>query len=115
MKIDYEYLRKELLTIQKEIESNDSPTLEYVFAELSESDDPEDLKKYFHISKMVELGYLNGDSISYSTITSDGYKFLDLTKDNACWEKVKSLLYSMGETALNTSLQNILSQLTELL
>jgi len=112
LKLNYDCLRKILLSIEKNLEWDDSLNyyilnLNFFVQELKEFSKPEIA---YALKMGIEANLIEGlvndcdscilDIVCYG-LTYEGHQFLDTVRENKIWEKTKKILSSIGGASLS--------------
>lgn len=112
MKLNYDCLRKILITIESELNWNDK--LSYTYTNLSSMvNELQDFSRaeVAYASKMaieadlIEAQIIDCDTciidIRYYGLTYEGHQFLDTVRENKIWKKTKDIISSAGGASLS--------------
>lgn len=112
MKLNYDCLRKILLTIESDVKWNENLTLCYIdLYEMKEALKDFSKADIAYASKMaieadlIEANIIDCDNgiidISYYGLTYEGHQFLDTVREKNVWEKTKQTISSFGGASLS--------------
>lgn len=111
MKLNYDCLRKILLTLECGIEWDDNLEYNYVtLAHLSETLEEFSKAEIAYASKMaIEADLIDAQVIDCDScivdircygLTYEGHQFLDTVRENKIWKKTKNIINSVGGVSL---------------